>query len=263
MRIRSECMILLALALIASGCQSANPKAEPYGKTYYLDGAGNLGFGTAEVPRGLRQAGYKGDVEVYIWTMSLNPLLDQLNILGAARAAGRRLAGRIKKYKERYPDQRVNIIALSAGTGVAVWACENLDADSRIENLVLLGSSLSYDYDMSKALPNIKEHVYVYHSPKDAMLGTVELFGTIDRKLGVKSAGQVGLRPIHGDGGKIVNTPWSSEWRDLGWSGGHTDCTNAKFVANEISRRILSSAETQGLAWIPPTGLALLDCSPP
>lgn len=239
-RITFAGLALLSAVSLSIGCQGANPKAEPFGKIYYLDGAGNLGFGTAEVPRGMKQAGYDGDVEVYIWTSSLNPLIDQLNILGAARASGRRLARKIKDYKKRFPDNAVHVIALSAGTGVAVWACENLDAPSRIDNLVMLGSSLSHDYDMSKALPNIKNKVYVYYSPNDSMLGTVELLGTIDRKVGVKSAGQVGLRPPKGGDGKIVNTAWSPEWRKLGWSGGHTDCTNEKFVRQEIAKRILA-----------------------
>ncbi len=236
---------LLALVILATGCQAPNPKKEPFGKTYYLDGAGNLGYGTAEVPRGLQKAGYRGDPEVYIWTSSLNPLIDQLNILGAARSAGRRLARKIKDYKRRYPDNQINIIALSAGTGVAVWACENLDEDSRVDNLVLLGSSLSYNYDMSKALPNIKNKVYVYHSRHDAILSTVEIVGTIDRKMGIKSAGQVGLQPPKGGNGKIVNTPWSQEWRELGWAGGHTDCTNEKFVQHEIAKRILAPQTTR------------------
>jgi hypothetical protein len=232
----------MAIILIG-GCQSSNPQAEPFGKTYYLDGAGNLGYGTAQVPRGLQRAGYKGDVEVFIWTSSMNPLIDQLNILGAAEAAGRRLAGRIKDYKKRFPQNGVNVIALSAGTGVAVWACENLDSQSRIDNLVLLGSSLSHDYNMRKALANINRNVYVYHSPHDSVLSSVELLGTIDRKVGVKSAGQVGLKPPGGAGGKIINTPWSKSWQNLGWAGGHTDCTGEKFVQQEIAKRILPAGD--------------------
>ncbi len=263
MRFRNSSAVATVVIILIAGCQSGNPKAEPFGKTYYLDGAGNLGFGTAQVPRGLQKAGYKGDVEVFIWTISMNPLIDQLNILGAAEAAGRRLAKRIKDYKKRFPQNGVNIIALSAGTGVAVWACENLDSQSHIDNLVLLGSSLSHNYDMSKALANINRNVYVYHSPHDSILGSVELLGTIDRKIGVKSAGQVGLKPPGGAAGKIINTPWSENWRSVGWAGGHTDCTSEKFVEQEIARRILTprnlgSSTLGGLRMF-----ALVNCAPP
>lgn len=235
--------LFLCLALASlTGCGVArgggNARFEPFGKTYYLDGAGNLGFGIAEVPKGLREAGYQGDVEPVLWTTSFNPLIDQLNILGVAKGAGGSLARKIERYQERYPDAKVNIIALSAGTGVAVWACERMSAGSSIDNLILLGSSLSHDYDMSLAMKHIRGNVYVYHSTKDSVLGAVEVVGTIDRKTGVKSAGQIGLRPPGGSS-RIINTPWSSRWRSLGWNGGHTDCTNSRFVKGEIARHLV------------------------
>jgi hypothetical protein len=191
------------------------------------------------VPDGLRQAGYRGDVEIYIWTMSFNPLIDQLNILGAkARASA--LANRIKNYARRYPGRKINVIALSAGTGVAVWAVEHLDRTSHINNLILLGSSLSNDYDMRRALRNIDGKVYAYHSPHDAILEAVRIVGTIDGKRGVDSVGQVGLRPPGGDRSKIVNIPWSQKWLSLGWAGYHTDCTSRKFVRYELARHIVT-----------------------
>ena len=66
--------------LLLVGCVG-NPREE-FGKTYYLDGAGNWGWGVAEVPQGLRSAGYQGDVEIFVWTSSLNPAIDQVNVLG-------------------------------------------------------------------------------------------------------------------------------------------------------------------------------------
>jgi len=233
-------ILLLAGCLAAAGgCAGPDRRAEVFGKTYYLDGAGNWGFGTAEVPRGLKKAGYHGDVEVFIWTTSLNPLIDQLNILGAAEGAGKRLAGKINDYKKRHPGKRVNIIALSAGTGVAVWACEHLETGCEIDHLVLLGSSLSHNYNMTKAMPHIQGNIFVYHSPHDSVLSSVEVVGTIDRKTGVKSVGQVGMKPPGGDHGKVINTPWSKRWESLGWHGGHTDCTKERFVHREIARHIV------------------------
>jgi len=237
---------VLLLIVFLGGCAGPNKKAEPFGKTFYLDGAGNLGFGSSEVPRGMQLAGYKGDVEIFPWTYSLNPLIDQLNLFGFANAAGKRLAGRIRDYQKKYPGKSVNVIALSAGTGVAVWACESLENGSSIDNLVLLGSSLSHNYDMSKAMPNISRRIYVYHSPRDSVLSTVEVVGTIDGKIGVKSVGQVGMKLAGGRSGKIVNTPWSKHWRSLGWNGGHTDCTKTSFVQKEIAPKLLHPS---GYVW--------------
>jgi len=226
------------------GCHTgANPAAERFGKTFYLDGAGNWGFGASEVPNGLRRAGYLGDVEVYMWTTSFSPLLDQLN-RPAARLRALALADRIRKYHHRYPHNEINIIALSAGTGVAVWAVEDLDDDVGIQNLILLGSSLSHDYDVRKALEHMRGRIYVYYSDRDAILDAVKIVGTIDGKRGVASAGQVGLLPPPGAEDRIVNVGWSRRWLPYGWTGTHTDCTSQRFVQRELSRHVLDDTTT-------------------
>jgi pimeloyl-ACP methyl ester carboxylesterase len=222
------------------GCEKRG-SAERFGKTYYLDGAGNWGFGASEVPGGLQQAGYHGDVELYVWTMSFNPLVDQLNIPGA-RLRASALARRIEDYHERYPDRKINVIALSAGTGVATWAIEDLKPSTKIHNLVLLGSSLSHDYDMRRALGKMTGKIYVYHSSDDEVLETVKIVGTIDGKRGVSSIGSVGLKAPRGMEGRVVNTPWNRSWVRLGWAGAHTDCTNQKFVRYEIAKHILDGS---------------------
>lgn len=234
-------LLILALGLPAlCGCGGgADLKREKFGKTFYLDGAGNLGFGASDVPSGLRRAGYKGDVELYIWTTSFNPFIDQLNI-PAARFKGSVLADKILAYKKKYPDNDVNIIALSAGTGVAVWAVEDLKGRAQINNLVLLGSSLSHDYDVSKALANMRGDIFVYHSSQDAVLGIAKVVGTIDGKRGVDSIGQVGLTAPPGMGGRVHNYRWSEEWLRFGWAGTHTDCTSGPFVQAQISKHIIT-----------------------
>ncbi len=228
-------VILLAIPL-AGGCHYGGA-AERFGKIYYLDGAGNLGFGAVGVPKGLKEAGYKGDVEIYVWTLSFNPLIDQLNIPGAKlRAAG--LADRIKDYHRRYPKNSIDIISLSAGTGVATWAIEALDDGTKVDNLVLLGSSLSHDYDMTAALKHMTGKIYVYHSPHDKVLESVKLVGTIDGKRGVASIGLVGLTPPHGLENRVVNIGWDPSWVRLGWAGAHGDCANYRFVHYEIARQL-------------------------
>ncbi len=239
--------MLLAVALcllLGSGCEKRG-KAERFGKTFYLDGAGNWGFGASEVPQGLKQAGYNGDVELYVWTMSLNPLIDQLNIAGAKLRASL-LARKIEEYHRKFPNNKINIIALSAGTGVATWAIEDLGSDTKINNLILLGSSLSHDYDMRKALKNMTGKIYTYYSPHDSVLETVKIVGTIDGKRGTESIGLVGLKPPRGQRDRIVNIGWDKSWIRLGWAGAHTDCTNQKFVRAELSKNIIDTTQTRG-----------------
>ncbi len=222
----------------ASGCSSAHPVLEPYGKTYYLDGAGGLGFGQREVPEGLRRGRYRGDCEVFNWSVTRNPLLEQMDPLGFNKLAARSLAHRIKGYKQKYPDNHVNIIALSAGTGVTVWALERLKGEYKVNNVFFVGSSLAHSYDMDQALKSVEGKVFVYHSPRDLILPWVKLFGTVDGKLGSKVAGQLGLRIKESYRGKVVNIGWEKKWERLGWSGGHTDCVGRSFVQYEIARRL-------------------------
>ncbi|HUU83379.1 MAG TPA: alpha/beta hydrolase [Phycisphaerae bacterium] len=226
-------LIVLTIALGGAGCEKRGA-AEPFGKTFYLGGASNVDVLSSGVPDGLRQAGYRGDVRIFIWTVSFNPLIDQLLTINAkARAA--LLAEQIQDYRKRYPHNEINVIALSAGTGVAVWALEELDDDTRVDNLVLLGSSLSHDYDVSKALKHMDGRIYVYHSPHDMVLATVRVVGTIDGKRGVDSVGQVGLAVPPGADDRIRNVEWSRQYMRYGWAGGHTDCTNTTFVREVIA----------------------------
>jgi hypothetical protein len=182
-----------------------------------------------------------------MWTISFNPLVDQL-VTANARLRALALADKIQAYAARYPERKINVIALSAGTGVAVWAVENVRGSAHINNLILLGSSLSSDYDMSKALAHIDGQVFVYHSPHDNVLEAVRVVGTIDGKRGVDSAGFVGLHPPGGPDSRIVNIPWSRKWLALGWAGAHTDCTNARFVRYELSKHIVPPSEPTATA---------------
>lgn len=237
-----ELVIILCALATSTGCRSHRP-AEVFGKTFYLNGAGNWGLGAEEIRRGLADAGYRGDVEEFAWTLSFNPLFDQWNLFGAKWQAAR-LARRIEDYRRRYPENEIHLVALSAGTGLAIWALERLDRRTKVGNVFLLASSLSHDYDVSKALARVNGRVLVYYSPHDLVLASVRVIGTIDGRRGVDSAGLVGLTPPPNKGHRVLNTPWSRRWVPLGWKGGHTDCVNRTFAREEIARHILTDSYT-------------------
>jgi hypothetical protein len=229
----------LMLSALIGGCE-ANTSQDRLGRTYYIDGAGNWGYGVAEVHHGLRRAGYEGAIINYRWSPTLNPALDQTIGRPAARLRGAKLGKEIGWYLSDYPDNQVNIICLSAGTGVGVWACESLEPPAKVHNLVMLGSSLSSNYDMRKALENISGAVYVYYAPGDLILqGPVRTFGTIDGQMGVDSAGLVGLHPPGMKSGRIVNIPWLPKYERYGWTGAHTDATSEPFVCGYLARHIV------------------------
>jgi len=240
----SICGHMAVLAATLSALSGCHDPREEFGKTYYLDGAGNWGYGVATVPEGLQAAGYPGHVEVFIWTSSFNPAVDQINMPGNKFRAAI-LAGKINDYLRRYPDNDVNLIALSAGTGIATWAVEGVSDQHRVANMVLLGSSLSYDYDMSEALSHIGGKIYVYYSPHDEVLTTgARALGTVDRKF-VDGAGLRGLHPSGRSSPQIVNIGWSSRYSALGWTGAHTDATSQAFVQHEIAPRIFDRRRAQ------------------
>ena len=250
--------LLSCLALSATGCGtvSYSAKAEN-GITYYCPGAGNTDFGDAGLRRGLESAGYKGEVAAYIWTISFNVALDQ-TLRFNAKLKGQNLARIIESYIDKYPGKTVNLVGLSAGTGVAIWALENLKDGYNVDNVVLLSSSLWHRYDVGKAARHVKGKIYVYFSPNDAILaGPMKLFGTIDGVFAEDGAGAVGLH-TKGGADKVVNTGWKSEWSSYGYLGGHTDSTSSAFVKAVLSRHLLSAsaaaAATPGAA--PATVLA-------
>ena len=190
-------LVLLAL----TGCVAGNRPnfvrtgSESEGKTFYLDGAGNFGVGKDSVPRGLADGGYLGKLEHFIWTTYMGPLADQIYLKHNRRAA-EALARRIERYKRARPNRSVNIIALSAGTGIAVFALEELQPEFHVDNVVLLSSSLSAAYPLDKALPRVDGGIYVFWSPNDPILrGVVPIVGTVDRAgFGVHPAGTNGMR---------------------------------------------------------------------
>jgi hypothetical protein len=229
------------LVLIA-GCSDPRDK---FGHTWYIDGAGNWGFGVLDVPAGLQDAGYKGAVTNYHWSLTMNPALDQ-TLRFIARGSGSGLGNEITEYLKKNPEADANIIALSAGTGVGMWAIENVKPPHKVNNYIMLGSSLSGNYDCRKALTNMKGKIYVYCTGSDPVLqGPVRALGTIDGTF-EDSAGLVGLHGPGKSSGQIVNISRTARFEDLGWTGGHADCTNRKFVRAELSKWIVRSRREPG-----------------
>jgi pimeloyl-ACP methyl ester carboxylesterase len=227
---------------------------ERYGKVYYLDGAGNLGFGSDTVPRALRACGFRGDVEDIIWTSYTGPLGDQMIRINA-RLRSEQMTKTITEYREKYPQTPLYILGLSAGSGVAIWAVENLPDGVMVDDIVLLGSSLSTNYDVTRALKHVKGKIYVFSSPNDKILKTfIPVTGTIDGEYFVQPAGLVGLYPpdtISADGlrmyrEKVVNIPWKPVFSRLGNDGGHTEGTSYRFLRYYILPKVLRISEENG-----------------
>ncbi len=223
-----------------------DPSGSKFGKTYYVGGAGPFGHvGTIDVPRGLRRAGYRGAIEVFGWQGVIpSTLRDQMD-RSRNEQQSRRLARRIESYLRQHPGRPVNIIALSAGTGVAAWALEALPAEFRVDTVVFLGSSLSRRYDLSPALRRLDGKLYNFYSPDDPVLRfATPLTGSIDRRtrgrslgglLGFEAAAEADAATIELYKKHLVNMPYRRRYRRLGYRGMHTDATSPGFVQAVIA----------------------------
>lgn len=226
---------VVLLSTLVGCAPNFGPQAK-YGITFYCPGAGNFDFGDEGIRQGLSAAGYRGQVASVMWTLTFNPALDQR--LGNARLGAARLARLIERYIDEYPGRPVNIVGLSAGTGVAIWALEDLKRGYQVDNVVLLGSSLWYRYDVRKAMQRVKGKIYNYYSDRDPVLaGPMKIFGTIDGVFGDDGAGAVGLRTPG-----VVNIRWEERFSRYGYYGGHTDATSTRFVQTFLARHLMGDS---------------------
>lgn len=235
---RFTILVCIAVGGLAAGCASPLTERARNGITFYCPGAGNIDFGDAGVRQGLEAAGYRGQVATILWSVGFNPAIDQALRLNA-RLGAQKLADSIGAYLERYPEGSVNVVGLSAGTGVAIWALEELNPKYKVDNVILLASSLSHDYDVTKSLNAVKGKIYNYYSSRDIVLqGPMKIWGTIDFKLGVDGAGSVGLAAAR-NSDRVVNIPWTPAYERYGYVGGHTDSTSPAFVQAVLAPKLL------------------------
>lgn len=231
-------LVLLGLLGLTGCAVNFGPQAQ-HGITFYCPGVGNVDAGDAGLREGLRRAGYPGQVTRFTWSVTFNPIVDQ-TVQPIARLGAARLAAYIEDYIDHYPGRDVNIVGLSAGSGVAIWAVEALKPKYQVNNVVLLGASLSSDYDISKALPRIRGKIYNYYSPHDAVLTQLmRVACTIDGKIAGEGAGAVGLKPPRG-AERVENIAWRPEFEKYGYAGGHVDSTSPAFVRQYVARHILT-----------------------
>jgi pimeloyl-ACP methyl ester carboxylesterase len=250
------CPLGLIALVVLSGCAvkpSGLPKPLPdrqermkQGYLYYLDGAGG---GTAQknwsagVVKGMLEGGYQGAGEMFSWETGKGLVADQDASVHEKRAKAKELAAKIGKQSRAYPRAPVHLLGFSAGTAVAVFALEELPPGMQVENVVLLGASISNDYDLTKALEHVRGKVFVFTSKRDRMLSFLMGFsGTADRKF-VPGAGETGFilpekagavtKKLYAE--KIVTIPWTQAMKAAGDDGRHFDNVKAPFIRDNIA----------------------------
>lgn len=218
-----------------------------HGYLYYLDGAGG---GTAKknwaegVKDGLIAGGYRGAGEMFSWETGDGLLADQDASVKYKRSKAKEVAKEMVQYAKDYPDAPLDILGFSAGTAIAIFALEDLPESVQVNEVVLLGTSISEDYDMTKALKRVKGHLYIYTSTHDRVLGFLMPFsGTADRKFDDPGAGIKGFvlpagataatRKLYSE--KIVTIPWTAKLEKDSDYGHHFDNIKMEFIRDHVA----------------------------
>jgi pimeloyl-ACP methyl ester carboxylesterase len=233
---------------VAAGCAEVNyTSAERYerGLVVCLGGAGGMMMECDRVREGLASGGVDRAIEIFEWSRG-GVIADQADVAENRRRAGQ-LARRIEAYLQEFRGRPVHLVGVSAGTGLVVWALEELDGDDKVTGAVLISSSLDTKYDLTRALDRVTDHLYSFSSVADTVLSLgVTWTGTVDRNGGL-AAGLFGFsmpdnapehsREVYKD--KLAQIGWWPGDMILGHLGDHLGATSPLFVRARISPMIL------------------------
>ena len=241
--------IALTLVMCCSFSVANPPTTQPDITLIHLPGIGGELSIDHNLINGLIAGGLKAHVIIHDWTGSDRGLNSLANV-GRHRGQARIVAAKICAIHRADPNTRIILTAHSGGTGIAVWALEDLPPDVHIDELVLLASALSPTYDLSKALSHVDGRAISFYSAYDSAvldLGT-RAFGTIDR---VKSeaAGYVGFKQLPQADPKqyekMTQIPYDPAWVRLGNGGEHIGTLAPLFAQDVIAPLILNPTPTK------------------
>ena len=253
MRIKGGIILAMAAITAASGCARMNRDPADcfvndtdaaryeHGLVVCLGGAGGMMGHTDDIRKGLLDGGVDSAIEVFDWSSGLI-IFDQMDIKTNKRKA-KALARRIERYQRQYPGRPVHLIGVSAGTGLLVWALEDMGPQHRVDSAFLIAPSLWWKYDLSPAMKNVNGHLYAFHSPLDAVLALlVPIVGTVDRINGI-SGGLHGFSlPDETDGqtkslydSKLAQIAWQAKDTACGHIGNHLGATQPAYVSERIA----------------------------
>jgi pimeloyl-ACP methyl ester carboxylesterase len=195
-----------------------------------------------ELIKGLRQGGFRR-TNTYDWT-ARDPGINALHAIKRNHVQAKHVADMIVNFVQAHPTAHIHLISHSGGTGIAVWALEDLPANVKVYSLVMLSSALSPEYDLSKALSHVKHKAYAFNSLKDSAvlgLGTI-LYGTIDGPY-ARSGGYIGFTmPANGDAKeykKLVQYDYDPLWMKYDNGGDHIGPMHTQFAKNVLAPLIL------------------------
>jgi len=244
--------LALAVSLVSlAGCGNSQPYVSELrlqrGLVIVLPGIEGRSLFNEAICRGLDEGGVDWAIELYDWTSHV-PLGFLINLRSERRNRGRAaaIAERIVRYQRNYPDRSVVLVGQSGGGAIAVWTCEAMLSDGKIDGVIILAAALSPEYPLATSLGNCRRGIVNFYSSGDVVLlwaGTI-ISGTMDGEH-TSSAGRVGFtvppaafRPAGYD--RLFQVPWRREMARRGNLGGHLTSGAAEFVAAYVSPLVLT-----------------------
>lgn len=219
--------VTLAVASLA-GCARFEPVTAAQlelGCILMLPGVANKPASMTGIAGGLRDAGIDCAIERDLWGSRPFGELKNVQSLERNRKWAAERAGRLAEYRCSHPEQPITLIGYSGGGAIALFVCESLPEDVKVDRVILLAAAVSPDYDLAPALEHCRGGIVNLYSREDwfnAGLLT-ETFGTMDRKK-TSTAGRRGFLDPDGklaacEG--LIQIPWTPEWRNVGHWGNH------------------------------------------
>jgi len=241
-------LMLAAAAVGACGCaESRRAGADRFedGRVICLSGAGGIMGECDRIRDGLKQGGVRRPIEFFHWSRG-GVLRDQTGV-EANRRKARQLARRLEAFKRSHPASPVHLIGVSAGTGLVVWALEDLEPGVEVTAAILISSSLDTRYDLSKALAKTRDGIYSFNSVADTVLSLgVTWAGTVDRNGGL-AGGLVGFSPP-GDAPEETRRLYKEKLHEISWwpgdtvlghLGDHLGATSSAYVKEKVAPIVL------------------------
>jgi hypothetical protein len=242
-------LLLAAAVLVAGGCnerrRDSGTDTHAHGRVYVLSGAGGMMGECERIRDGLQDGGVRRPIEVFHWSRG-GVLTDQTGV-EANRRKAHDLARRIEAFQRVSPGSPVHVIGVSAGTGLVVWALEDLEPGTEVTAAILISSSLDTRYNLGRALRKTRDGIYSFRSVADTVLSLgVTWAGTVDRNGGL-AGGLVGFGPP-GDASDETKRLYREKLHEISWwpgdtvyghLGDHLGATNPAYVKAKIAPIVL------------------------
>lgn len=247
---RPQMSILAIFFLI--GCsaplRAQGPTAPAIDVVFVADGAGNYQMASKMLRAAALEVGAPLEVDTFVWSHGYKKVLPDQVDFAYARAQGLNLADLLVAFRQQHPEARIHLVGHSAGSMVVLSAAEHVPPGT-IENIVLLGPSVSCEYDIRPALRCVRCGLEVHYSSRDWIyLGLcTKLVGCADRRhsgasgrygftLTVECPEDQQLLP------RLHQHPWQPEDRLLGNDGGHYGAYQPEYLKARVLPVLLGSS---------------------